>query len=245
MLDAASKFGTHYPADPTKFQFDDEVAAIFDDMSVRSIPNFLQAHAAHAAMLRPWLKHDGCKVLDVGASRGAFFRAIINEVGMEPVTNRRLLLTAIDSSQPMVERMFQEFPYVSVKQQDITHADFATDPSTYDVVCVNYVLQFIPKNLQLPALRCLVRKVRSGGVMIIGHKSASPGESGELAHEEYIKWRMGNGYSREEIEAKTSALKGSMFPMSHEEVMAGMRFNFSEVTETFRFMMFSTLFAVK
>lgn len=233
----------HLPADPAKFAFDREVSAIFPNMAGRSIPNFYQAHAAHARMLADWIR-PGVKILDVGASRGAFFDALIKEYPVSWEVGE-LKLTAIDNSPDMCGYLKTDFPGIEVRCQDITQLDTRDQRGTFDVVCAHYVLQFLPTHLQVATMLRLFSLVRPGGVFILGHKSAHGGASGEAAHREYINFRVKNGYSREEIEAKTAALKGSMFPMEHNYTMTLLRTHFSEVTETYRFMMFSTLFAVK
>lgn len=234
----------HYPADPNKFVFDAEVSAIFPDMARRSIPNFYEAHAAHAEMLSAWIK-PGVEILDVGASRGAFLKALVETHGVFWEIGD-INYTALDNSPEMCAHLQTDYPRASVRCVDIASNAFLDHPQQqYDVVCAHYVLQFLPPIMQIRALRKLLQMVKPGGVFILGHKSQSPGFSGEIAHEQYIKFRMSYGYTREEIQAKTMALKGSMFPMNHYEVVDIIRATCSEVTETFRFMMFSTLFAVK
>lgn len=234
----------HLPADPKKFVFDGEVSAIFPDMAVRSIPNFQAAHAAHARMLAKWIM-PGAKILDVGASRGAFIKELLNEY---PVSweAQEIEVDAIDNSPEMCAHLRMDFPGVGVRCQDLASVAFLqTQQPLYDVVCAHYVLQFLPPEYQLQALMKLFSMVRPGGVFILGHKSKHYGHSGYAAHEEYIRFRMANGYTREEIDAKTLALRGSMFPMDHARVMNSLSLHFSEVCETFRFMMFSTVFCVK
>lgn len=234
----------HFPADPKKFSFDGEVSAIFPDMAVRSIPNFLEAHAAHARMLKRWMRA-GVSVLDVGASRGHFLQALITEYP-EMWAAREINYKALDNSPDMCAYLAGDYPGATVECEDISSHRFleSTQPK-YDVVCMHYVLQFVPMHAQTAVFLKLIDMVKPGGVAIIGHKSRHHGDSGEAAHEEYIRFRMSKGYSREEIEAKTAALKASMFPMEHAMILRTLNRDFHEVTETFRFMMFSTIFAVK
>jgi tRNA (cmo5U34)-methyltransferase len=241
LIQDTSGHSVHYPADPHRFSFDGEVSAIFKEMARKSIPNFYEAHAAHARMLTPWMK-PGVSILDVGASRGSFINAL-REEHPAVFSDTRTKMLAVDSSPDMCKYLREDFPYVEVKYGDIADSDF---PPTgqYDIVCIHYVIQFLPANLQVDTLQKLLRMVKPGGALIYGHKSTAPGVSGALAHDEYIRFRMSNGYSREEIEAKTAALKGSMQPMSHA-LLLRLLGGFAEVTETFRFMMFSTIFAVK
>jgi tRNA (cmo5U34)-methyltransferase len=236
----------HFPAHPDKFGFDAEVSRIFPDMAARSIPNFYESHAAHARMLRPFIgTKDSVFVLDIGASRGAFFKALKDEYGDDLLTTA-FVLHALDNSEDMCELLSKDFPSAWVAQEDITKEGFLRGPrECYDVVCLHYVLQFIPIEDQGKVLRAAMDKVRPGGILIFGHKSQHYDLLGKAAHEEYIRFRMDNGYTREEIEAKTKALTGTMFPVNHSNILSQVEARFSMVQETFRFMMFSTFMAVK
>lgn len=234
----------HFPANAAAFGFDAEVSKIFPDMAQRSIPNFYESHAAHATMLRPFVaKRKELHILDIGASRGAFFTSLATEFGKDWMDNQ--FLHALDNSPHMCEYLKADFPEARIRMEDITGNDFLKDKNTYDVVSAHYVLQFVPRAMQEAVLNSIFTKVRPGGVLIYGHKSAHYGTLGNAAHEQYLQYRMSNGYSREEIEAKTASLKGSMYATDHDVLLESARRNFSEVQETFRFMMFSTFMAVK
>ncbi len=233
----------HIPANPNAFAFDGEVSKIFPDMAKRSIPNFYEAHDAHAKMLFSWMR-PGASILDVGASRGAFFEAIKANYP-DLWYQRNIQLCAIENSEPMCDYLHDEYPFVDIRTMDITQPPFQFLKEQHDVVCCHYVLQFLPPEVQMDVLLKLFSMVKPGGVFIFGHKSAFYGDSGAAAHDRYMQFRVDNGYTRAEIQAKTRALAGSMFPMDHGKLMSAFRLNMSEVQETFRFMMFSTIFAVR
>ena len=243
-LDTVAGTPVHYPADPKKFEFDSEVSKVFPDMAVRSIPNFLEAHAAHADMLAPWFSGNECRILDVGASRGHFVSALKQRYP-DHFINQQIKVHAVDNSASMCAMLQEDHPDVMVSCKDVGSESFLQGLGKYDVVCAHYVLQFLPVDKQIPTLRSLLRLVRHGGVFILGHKSRHEDVGGMLAHEQYIKFRLDRGYTREEIAAKTLALRGSMFPMDHEEVLLNVSAHCDQIVETFRFMMFSTLFAIK
>jgi tRNA (cmo5U34)-methyltransferase len=238
----------HFPANPDNFGFDAEVSRIFPDMARRAIPNFYESHIAHARMLRRVMDPgvDRHAILDVGASRGAFLTAFIDEFGGPDVVADNFRLTAIDNSIEMCGYLANDFPMAHVIQGDIAGEDFMDSDDKFDVVCCHYVLQFVRPEMQGKVLQKLISMVKPGGVFIFGHKALhAMDELGNAAHEEYIEFRIANGYTREEIEAKTKALKGSMFPVRHDMLMREVKDRFRMVQETFRFMMFSTFMAVK
>lgn len=230
----------HFPADPTKFQFDKEVSAIFPDMARRSIPNFYESHEAHARMLDMWIR-PGVRILDIGASRGAFYSALIAQYPQLRTPQQDATLVATDVSGDMCSYLRQEHPYLTVRNESLLD----TTHEMYDIVCLHYVLQFIPRELQRTALSKVVGMVRPGGVLIYGHKAEHYGFLGGLMHDEYIRFRLRNGYTLEEIQAKTAALKGSMFPVDDLSIQNVLQRDFSVYEVTFKFMMFSTYFAIK
>lgn len=247
-LTNAGERPVHFPADANKFGFDAEVSAIFPDMARRAIPNFYESHRAHARMLHSILNQADApySIVDVGASRGAFLQAFEKEFGGPEAMSDLFDVTAIDNSPEMCSYLVKDFPYAHVNQWDITGEDFMANEERYDVVCCHYVLQFVRPEMQGKALQKLFSMVAKGGVLIYGHKEMhNPYPLHEAAHDEYIAFRIANGYTREEIEAKTKALQGSMFPVRHDLLMKEVREQFRYVQETFRFMQFSTFMAVK
>lgn len=245
MLDTLTR-PVHFPADPSKFTFD-EVATFFQDMASRSIPDYERAHEMHVRMLRPWIVGRSAKILDVGASRGRFIDHLVSEYGELRLHDGSLDITALDNSLPMCDILRQRYPSIGVRVQDLAAEEFiyGSGVEQYDVVCAFYVLQFIPPAEQVNVLRRLLALIKPGGIFILGQKSAHKGTLGALAHDHYIEWRVGNGYTREEILAKTAALANSMWPMDYDVVLNVLREQMVEVTETTRTGMFNTLIARK
>lgn len=233
----------HMPANPDVFKFDAEVAKIFPDMAKRSIPMYHEAHRAHVAMLMPWLQWQDCEILDVGASRGEFFKHVISA---DPKLAHLVRYTALDSSQPMLEMLVREFPQAHTLHVDLLTDAFLGMDRQYDIIVCNYIIQFLPPEHQWRVIEKLNVLLRDGGVLVFGHKAAHSGMLGKLSHDEYIEFRLRNGYTRAEIDAKTNALKNSMWPMDHDALVTGLRnMGFKEIVETTRWMMFNTFIALK
>lgn len=241
IMDHENERTIHMPNNPDKFVFDTEVSAIFDDMAERSIPMFREAHAMNARLVGPWLARSGVEVLDIGASRGAFLRAIDELYGIENFD-----IKATDVSAAMVGYMKSDYPSVTVEQVDITGRGFLQCLNTYDVINCTYVLQFIPEKMQRLVLAKICSMVRKGGVLFMGQKLKDPSPIGAVVHEEYIQWRMRNGYTREEIEAKTKALAGSMWPLNEKLLTEDLKsMGMTEVTRTCSWGPFSNLMCIK
>ena len=246
VTDANGKI-VHYPENPDKFEFDREVAPLFPNMARRSIPNYEEFHFLHTNIVGHWFAENTPQfsMLDAGASRGEFYRQFLGYIRDHRRSAHFMQLVAIDSSDAMCNYLRAEFPNVDVRCQQLDGPAFLASDEQFNVINATYVLQFIRPERQLNVLRKLMSMVKPKGLLILGQKDASPGALGHMLHEEYVRWRMLNGYSREEIAAKTKALQNSMWPMPHETVIAELRANFTEVVETTRSMMFSTLIAMK
>lgn len=231
----------HFPKNPNKFEFDGSVAAIFHNMAERSIPQFREAHLNNAQMLAPWAAKGSPSVLDIGASRGAFLEALDQCYGIENFDVR-----ATDNSAPMVAFLAQDFPSVTCEQVDITSRGFLNCLHTYDVINFTYVLQFIPKEYQRLVLSKVCSMVKKGGVLFVAQKNKDTSPIGEVVHEQYIQWRISNGYSREEIEAKTAALANSMWPMDEAMLISDLKSSgMTEVARTRSWGPFSNLMCIK
>lgn len=233
----------HFPAKPDKFEFDAEVAAVFPNMAARSIPNFYEAHNMHASMLR---KHFAARrmvhMLDVGASRGAFADAVGLHWAEDSPAYR---LTLMEHSKDMLSYLTRDYSQHQVEYVDLNKAAPAGGQGSYDVVVLNYVMQFVDPHVQARRLREVMDLVRPGGVFIMGHKESHEGPTGEAMHDEYIHFRMRHGYTREEIEAKTRALAGAMWPMSKFHFLKAAAEMGYQVFETTRYAMFATYYCVR
>lgn len=245
----AAERPVHFPANPNKFEFDSEVTRIFPNMAARSIPNYFAFHKLHAEIVARWYAAESVRMIDFGASHGAFFTALKEFYSSHPLgeTMPSMELVAVDNSEPMCEALRQKHPDAHVLCGSVTDEAFMRqfEGQQFDVVNATYLIQFVPRPLQGKVLTQLSDMVRPGGVIILGQKEEHTGVLGHMLHEMYIRWRMENGYTREEIEAKTRALTASMWPIHPPTLTRFLRDNFSEVHETTRTYMFSTLMAYK
>lgn len=227
---------THFPANPEQFAFDAEVSSIFDSMALRSIPNYAEAHRLHAALALPHLK-PGAVLADVGASTGNFFKALSAYAG-RPLLQLGLETHAYDTSEHMMRELSSRFPSVTGHTCDIATAPDLPRPANV-IVCL-YVLQFLPSSARQRALDWLQRNLAPRGMLILGQKETSPWRYENAWVEEYHAFRRANGYTQAEIDAKTRALAGAMWPVSCETLTHELDQRGLSYTETTRWMQFTT-----
>lgn len=201
----------HYPADPKHFVFDSEVANLFDDMAVRSIPMYNEVHRMHVSMLRDKFRQ-GAIVVDVGSSTGKLFSTIEAEMG-RTVAELDLECHAIDSSDAMMGKLHGRFP--SAKCTVASLPDVPNLESPADVMFCLYTVQFVPIEHRSRVMSWFSCNLKPDGILVLGQKETVRSHTlAPLYSEEYYKFRRGNGYTQDEIDAKTLALKSSMWPVS-------------------------------
>lgn len=225
----------HFPAKPDKFEFDAEVSKVFPDMARRSIPLFYETHGLHARLCGDIIQRGAARVADLGASRGAFIQALHDAYGSTAMD-----VTTFENSPYMAAHLANDFPEHRHEIADLTSVRFLTDARKFDIVNMSYVLQFISPTMQRRVLAKVVEMVAPGGLLFLGAKLAVHGELGKALHEQYIGWRMTNGYTREEVEAKTAALKSSMWPRTEAALLQDLKdFGIQDVEQTTGYTVFA------
>lgn len=237
----------HFPKNRSVFQFDEEVSRIFPDMAKRSIPMYEEAHRLHISMYANRIASSPRTVFyDIGASRGHFFKALCNQFQIPvSVGAPEFECVAIDNSMHMLKALGEEMPWIRMVEADARYLVDFQEPA--DFISMFYLLQFLEtQEEKLTALKWAYRNLKPGGVLFLGQKNLTSKTYDSMFTDEYYHFRMANGYTLAEIQAKTEALKNSMWPLSSEWMeelcyQAG----FIDYTETTRWLMFSTSMCTK
>lgn len=235
----------HYPKDPNRFEFDEEVAQIFPNMAERSIPMYREVHRLHASLLVDHFRDPDTTVVDLGASRGGFLEAICTHYHIPKHSGvPGIRLIAVDRSPSMLEGLRIDLPCVETICQDIVDLPDLEKPAT--VVSLFYVLQFMREPDARKAIVWAYRNLKKGGYLLLGQKEqVIPGLHIPFT-EEYYRLRMRRGYTLQEIEAKTAALANSMWPRRREWTEELVRdVGFHSYSETSRWLQFSTALCIK
>lgn len=240
----------HYPNNPDKFEFDSEVAGVFDDMAQRSIPQYTEVHRLHSRILmndfiysRPAFtgRPRSYLLLDIGASTGFLFKTL-HEMGRK---DNRFHLTqvemyAVDPSLAMLEIIQRRFPNVyvyAIKAREVEALNVQ-----FDAVAMHYVLQFIPEDEREETMRAVHSVMKPNALLLYGQKAMLAEEHLATGNEHYYDFRRSNGYTNAEIVAKTQALSTSMWPWSQEDILKLFKdTGFHSVQETMRWAMFNAM----
>lgn len=237
----------HFPKNRDAFRFDEEVAEIFENMAQRSIPMYAEAHRMHAHMFADEFVnvHEPLTLFDIGASTGRWYRTLRKMLRVESLDDLpHLSCHAFDNSHPMLKKLSSEFPEVQAHFIDLERPiQFAFRA---DFVTMFYVLQFIRPEKKQAALQWVYDHMKPDSVLVLGQKERFDNDLETLFQSEYIRFRLDNGYTKEEIEAKTAALKNSMWCSTEQELRNMLRnVGFHHSFETSRWLNFSTVVAYK
>lgn len=226
-----------------KWEFDQGVTAVFENMLHRSIPQYGVMRKACFDMA---CRHVAPKtaIVDLGCSRGDALQPFVDKFGGY---NRYV---GVEVSDPMLEAARDRFRgYISCGVVDVRKLDLRTDYPK-DLACVTLsvlTLQFVPIEYRQRILRDAYKNTAHGGCLILVEKVL--GATAELDRamvDLYYDLKHANGYGKDDIERKRLSLEGVLVPVTaawNEELlkMAGFR----QVDCFWRWMNFAGWVAVK
>ena len=191
------------------FEFNSEVADVFDDMIHRSVPMYTEIIRRQAAIIETCCDR-GTRIYDLGCSTGNLAAALCDRM---PAGTFELI--AVDTSQPMLDISKRRLESIG-RSRDVAHVNadirrVALEPT--GVVVANFTLQFIP-----PADRdALLKKCHDflvpGGILLFSEKTVHPDPAlSDLQVDFYHRFKRENGYSELEISQKREALENVLVP---------------------------------
>lgn len=232
---------SHIPG--AKWEFDDAVTAVFDDMLARSIPELEGMRELVAKIASPFVQPK-TDIVDLGCSRGdAMARLISSNAG-----NNRFV--GVEISPPMRRASESRFAdliergIVQIRGDDLKHE--YPDVHTSVTLCV-LTLMFIPIEHRFRLLAEAYHRTVPGGAFILVEKIlGADSVTDEMFSRLYYDYKRIMGYSQEAIDRKRLALEGVLVPVSaafNEQLLEGAGFNHVECF--WRYLNFSAWVAIK
>jgi tRNA (cmo5U34)-methyltransferase len=201
------------PRGPAPFEFNERVAAVFDDMITRSVPGYREL-IDRLAQLAAHFYRPGSRIYDLGCSNGNFGVRFGAEMG-----EREFRLLAVDNSQPMLDlyrHRLAEGPLeeaIELVCGDICEQEMAEA----SVVVITLTLQFLPLAARDALLERVYRALRPGGVLLLTEKVVHPDPALDALQQDfYYRYKRERGYSELEISQKREALEDVLIPETIE-----------------------------
>lgn len=193
-----------------RWEFDDEVTRVFEDMLWRSIPSYTVMRDLCTSIAKRHLHRDGI-VLDLGCSRGGAIAALLpHSPGGK--------FYGVEVSAPMIAAARERFraePRVSIDEVDL-RLDFPQLRSgSACVVMAVLTLQFIPIEHRARVVARAAEVLHPGAVMIVVEKIlGSNAWADDLLVADYYDFKRANGYTQDDIDRKRLALEGVLVPQT-------------------------------
>jgi len=169
-----------------EWQFDAQVANVFDGIARREIPDYLRVIELCVRIIRQD-KRKQPKIIDVGSATGETLKQLYH-AGFRH-------LYGVEASAAMIEKSFA--------QATLIHSQtFPEHYAPFDYVLNNWTLHFIRDPLAY--LAAIKRSLAPNGLLILSDKITSS----ERVHDLYYDYKRANGVSEEDIERKRQQIKG-------------------------------------
>ena len=217
---------------PGDFEFNAEVAEVFDDMLERSIPFYLEQQAMIIDLCKKlWVP--GTNVYDLGCSTATTL------IGLGRELPPSACFVGYDNSLPMLERARRNVEENCLQERiDLRHgelngqlSDLRLDNASIVIMC--WTLQFIRPLRRDDLIRWIYDALVDGGVLIVTEKIlTNSGHMNRFFIDLYYDFKRRHGYSEVEIGRKREALENVLVPYRLDENLDLFRRNGFELVET-------------
>lgn len=232
-----------------KWEFDESVADVFENMLARSIPQYSVMRDSVTNLVYDIIttvpKKKTFQLLDVGCSDGLMLESITNKFKEEKDYTGYYL--GVDISESMLERAKKRFIDTSVS---IRNCDLRTDfpIGHYDVVTSILTLQFIPINYRQEIIQNIYNNLSDvhGGFLMVEKVLGNTSQLDKWFIKNYYDCKEKNGYSKDQIERKRLSLEGVLVPVTNDwNIQLLKSAGFRQVDVFWRWMNFVGYIAIK
>ena len=194
-----------------KFEFDEAVASVFDDMLSRSVPFYDEVRKLVISLILAEQK-EGMKVLDLGSSTAKFLLDLHSKMKVS------MRLKGLDNSQAMLDRAEQKCQAFGAGIE-LELADMLTyNYQDEDVIVANYTLQFIRPMQRLELVKKIYDGLHKEGMFIFSEKVVFEDKLlDKQMIDIYYEYKKEQGYSEYEIAQKREALENILIPFTIKE----------------------------
>jgi tRNA (cmo5U34)-methyltransferase len=197
-----------------KFEFDEAVASVFDDMLSRSVPFYKENQELLIEYILHNLKEKSV-VTDLGCSTATFLLELFQK------SSKELKLIGIDNSVAMLERARKKALAYGAEIEFIEDDILEVVLPQSDFFVANYTLQFI-RPLKRPKLvQNIYKSLSEDGKFIFSEKVVFEDKVfDKQIIDIYYKYKKSQGYSEVEIAKKREALENVLIPFTIAENIA-------------------------
>ena len=215
------------------FEFNAEVAEVFDDMISRSVPFYLDQQD----MIREIGKKFAIKntnIYDLGCSTAT---TLIN---LCQAVDDSIALIGYDNSLPMINRAKQKIKEHGFERRiELRYGDLNGDVSDLNLgnasmIMMCWTLQFVRPLKRDNLIKAIYNGLVEDGIFLVTEKIlTNSSHMNRFFIDFYYDYKKRQGYSNDEIQNKREALENVLVPYRIEENLEMFRRNGFEIVETF------------
>ncbi len=241
---STDKLYTSLASNIERFQFDEQVTAVFADMIRRSVPGYASVIAMTGVLAAEHVKAD-TRVYDLGCSLGTGLMAMYDRL------NIPCKLIGVDNSPAMIKACEHNLASMAsnnklntiLRCEDISK----TVIQNASMVVMNYTLQFVEPAKRLALLKKIADGLQPGGILLLSEKLAFEDSAVDATLTRlYYEFKKHNGYSELEISQKRQALEEVLIPETENTHLQRLaEAGFTQATNWFQCLNFHSFIAFK
>ena len=221
------------------WRFDGDVAEQFEAHVRKSVPLYDEGHDLIVKLSDYFVKEDSI-CYELGSSTGVLSYRLAQHHHF-----RDAHFIGLEKEEAMVQKAasLYRLPNLTYLHEDINSFDFAQS----DLIVAYYTVQFIHPKLRQRLIDTIYRKLHWGGAFVMFEKvRANDARFQDIMTGLYTDYKLEQGYTPDEIIAKSRSLKGVLEPFSTEGNTDMLRrAGFEDIITVQKFMNFEGFLAIK
>jgi len=234
------KVGDEIIAENANWKFNGKVVNNFEEHITRSVPFYHEGQELVLKLSDFFIKDDSL-VYELGSSTGK----LIYSLAKKNLFRKEASFVAIEIEKDMVDYGKQKY--------DLNNLEFICDDINIfdlqksDLIVSYYTVQFIHPKFRQILIDKIYNALNWGGAFIMFEKvRANDARFQDILTTLYTEFKLDNGYTPDEIIAKTKSLKGVLEPFSSEANKDMLkRAGFIDILTVFKYLNFEGVIAIK
>jgi len=232
--------GDSIVADNASWTFSGDVAKHFDNHVNKSVPFYKEGHDLIAKLSDFYLDADSI-CYELGCSTGKLCKTLA-----ERHINKAINIIGIDKEKGMIveaNNRCQNNSNVKIINSDLLEMEY----NNCDMIISYYTVQFIAPKHRQQLFDQIYQALNWGGAFVLFEKvRASDARFQDVINSLYNDFKLDQGYTPNEIMAKSRSLKGVLEPFSSRGNLDLMvRAGFVDILTIFKYMCFEGFLAIK
>lgn len=224
---------------PGGWRFSGDVADKFDQHIKKSVPFYTAGHDMIITISEFFMSENSI-CYEIGSSLGllSYKIAKYNQ-------NKNARFYGIEIEEDMIKNAKRQYKFYNLEYIHDNVVDF--DFEKANLIISYYTLQFIDIENREKLLKKIYNSLKKGGAFIMFEKiRAETSEFQDITTALYTDFKIRNGYSFDEILAKSISLRGVLRPFSTEENLALLRHSgFHNILTIFKYITFEGYLMIK